>query len=216
MQTNGSYTFNFTILDVAGLLNLEVRHRGRKPAEPDQRHHLPPPEKNGGSGRGYLPPDTVLPDVFPEPGDFIPAAGILSPGRPGHQRRRPEIPGRDPLKLHQRRTSPHHSCPAEKAGDHLCPYAPGAAAGDRLYGRTDQQPDSGISRRLLYHPAGNDCLRAADPGQRHLPPAGYACPCTEIVFHSFFVQLLLHECSHLYDILQTKYQVYPDQEEQHA
>ena len=35
MQTNGSYTFNFTILDVAGLLNLEVRHRGGKSIDVD-------------------------------------------------------------------------------------------------------------------------------------------------------------------------------------
>ena len=35
MSTNGSYTFNFTILDVAGLLNLEVRHRGGKSIDVD-------------------------------------------------------------------------------------------------------------------------------------------------------------------------------------
>ncbi len=35
MQSNGSYTFNFTILDVANLLNLEVRHRGGKSMDVD-------------------------------------------------------------------------------------------------------------------------------------------------------------------------------------
>ena len=35
MQNNGSYTFNFTILDVADLLNLEVRHRGGKSIDVD-------------------------------------------------------------------------------------------------------------------------------------------------------------------------------------
>lgn len=35
MQPNGSYTFNFTILDVANLLNLEVRHRGGKSIDVD-------------------------------------------------------------------------------------------------------------------------------------------------------------------------------------
>lgn len=35
MQNSGSYTFDFTILDVAGLLNLEVRHRGGKSIDVD-------------------------------------------------------------------------------------------------------------------------------------------------------------------------------------
>ena len=35
MNTNGSYTFNFTILEVADLLNLEVRHRGGKSIDVD-------------------------------------------------------------------------------------------------------------------------------------------------------------------------------------
>ena len=35
MQNNGSHTFNFTILDVAGLLNLVVRHRGGKSIDVD-------------------------------------------------------------------------------------------------------------------------------------------------------------------------------------
>lgn len=35
MQSNSSYTFNFTILDVANLLNLEVRHRGGKSTDVD-------------------------------------------------------------------------------------------------------------------------------------------------------------------------------------